>query len=357
MVRRPIAQELMDASPRKPAYRPLRHFLAATTDALLEATIVGSFSRIGYEVRRLLWSWPEPFRVDGKTFLVTGASSGIGRALAETLAQRGAQLWLLGRDEDRMDETRAAVMAVGAEPKVMLSDLSTLQGVSAVAETVLQANHKLDGLIHNAGTLNEEFREADDGTELTLATNVLAPFRLTALLSSHLRKDGATIVTVSSGGMYTQRFDLDHLASNRASYRGVTAYARTKRAQVELAHEWNRRWGADGVRSHVMHPGWVDTPGLVNSLPSVARLGPLLRTPAQGADTAAWLASDGPAIETAESEGRRRLDSGIWLDRRLRGAYYLPTTFVAPSRRSRDGEALWAWCEVRSGLPELSGSK
>ena len=356
--RSPVTKGLIDALPRNPAYRPLRHLVAATADALLEATIIGSFSRIGFEARRRLWSWPESVRVDGKTFLVTGASSGIGRAIAENLARRGARLWLTGRDEDRMDETHTAAMAAGAEgAQVILKDLSTLEGVSAVAEAVLQANHRLDGLIHNAGILHDAFLEADDGTELTLATNVLAPFRLTTLLSSRLRKEGATIVTVSSGGMYTQRFDLDHLASERDSYRGITAYARTKRAQVELAHEWGRRWGADGVRSHVMHPGWVDTPGLAKDLPSVARLGPLLRTPAQGADTAAWLASDGPAVEVAASESRRRVDGGIWFDRRLRGAYYLPTTFVAPSRRSRGGEALWAWCEARSGLPEPSGSR
>jgi NAD(P)-dependent dehydrogenase (short-subunit alcohol dehydrogenase family) len=353
-----VTKELVVASLRDPKHRPLPHLVAATVDDLLEATIIGSFSKIGFEVRQFLWSWPAPHRVDGKTFLVTGASSGIGRAIAENLAQRGARLWLHGRDKDRMDATRTAVMAAGAAwSEVLLSDLSTLDGVSAVAEAILQSNHKLNGLIHNAGVLHDAFGAAEDGTELTLATNVLAPFRLTTLLSPRLRKNAATIVTVSSGGMYTQRFDLDHLASDRDSYKGVTAYARTKRAQVVLAHEWARRWKVDGVKSYVMHPGWAETPGLANSLPSVARLGPLLRTPAQGADTAAWLASDGPANESSKSDGRRPRDGGIWLDRRLRRMYYLPNTYVAPSRRLRDGQDLWAWCEARSGIPEPSESQ
>ena len=63
------------------------------------------------------------------------------------------------------------------------------------------------------------------------------------------------------------------------AYRGTTAYARAKRAQVVLSHDWARRWGADGVASYAWHPGWVDTPGLASGLPTFAKLGPLLRTP------------------------------------------------------------------------------
>ena len=101
---------------------------------------------------------------------------------------------------------------------------------------------------------------ASDGTELTVATAVLAPYRLTWLLAPALQAPGdATIVTVSSGGMYSQRFDLDHLEMGPDTYRGTTAYARAKRAQVVLSHAWARRWGVDGVASYAMHPGWVDT--------------------------------------------------------------------------------------------------
>jgi dehydrogenase/reductase SDR family protein 12 len=101
-----------------------------------------------------------------------------------------------------------------------------------------------------------------DGTELTLSTAVLAPFRLSLLLSPLLfATPPSVIVTVSSGGMYTQRFDLNDLELTRDGYRGVTAYARAKRAQVVLAHEWDRRWRHEGVASYAMHPGWVTNAG------------------------------------------------------------------------------------------------
>ena len=129
--------------------------------------------------------------------------------------------------------------------------------------------------------------------------------------------------------MYTQRFDLAHLEVSADDYRGATAYARAKRAQVVLAHEWARRWGPDGVASYAMHPGWVATPGLATGLPRFARLGPLLRTPNQGADTVTWLASDGPRHDGAP-EPR---PGGIWLDRRRRPEYYLPTTYRTPAQR------------------------
>ena len=139
-----------------------------------------------------------------------------------------------------------------------------------------------------------DYRTAADGTELTLSTHVVAPFRLSLLLSPLLFATPLpVIVTVSSGGMYTQRFDLDDLELTPDDYRGVTAYARAKRAQVVLAHEWDRRWRPEGVASYAMHPGWVRTPGLTASLPAIARLGPLLRTPCEGADTAAWLVAGG----------------------------------------------------------------
>ena len=103
--------------------------------------------------------------------------------------------------------------------------------------------------------------------------------------------------------MYTQRFDLEW-SSPPDGYNGVTAYARVKRAQVVLAHEWARRWGATAWTAIAMHPGWVDTPGLAAGLPSFTRLGPLLRSPDQGADTVVWLAADGPETGLTASSAR-----------------------------------------------------
>ena len=141
--------------------------------------------------------------------------------------------------------------------------------------------------------------------------------------------------------MYTERFDLEHLVMSPGSYRGTTAYARVKRAQVVLSHEWARRWGADGVASYSAHPGWVDTPGLASGLPTFAKLGPLLRNPAEGADTVIWLAAGAARREDPPST------EGFFHDRHLRGEYHLPWT--ARGASTSDGPRLWEWCEAAHG--------
>ncbi len=326
-----------------------RRLVADIVDDLLGATVVGSFSKVGIAVRRRLGHWSQPPLLEGKLFVVTGASSGIGRAIALGLARLGAHLVVVGRDEERLAATVRAGTATRGGGRIVAArvDIVDPEEVVSLVARVGALGTQLDGLVHCAGALFADYRTAPDGTELTLATHVLAPFRLSQLLFPLLRAaPSSVIVTVSSGGMYTQRFDLAHLELEEDGYRGAVAYARAKRAQVVLAHEWARRWGPDGVASHVMHPGWVATPGLTTGLPSFARLGPLLRTPAEGADTAVWLTAGGPSPDAAA--GEPDVDTrGIWLDRRRRPEYYLPTTYRRPANQRRDGTALWEWCASR----------
>ena len=110
----------------------------------------------------------------------------------------------------------------------------------------------------------------------------------------------------------------------------MRAYANAKRAQVELAAALAAREGSGRVAFHAMHPGWVDTPGLRESLPRFARLlGPILRTPRQGADTMAWLALDaGAGVDSATS-------GSFWLDRRQRVTTVLPWTRTVATERDR----------------------
>ena len=311
-------------------------------DVALEATIVASFSRVGAVLRRATQNWSPVASMEGRTILVTGASSGIGRASALALSRAGAGLWITGRDENRLEELAERIRAGGTTVRVDALDVTDSARVDDLARRIGEDPAGVNGIIHSAGALTHDYATSTDGVEMTVATHVLAPFRLTWWLAPALRAAGqSTIVTVASGGMYTERFDLPGLEMAPGDYDGVKAYARAKRAQVLLAHEWSRRWSRYGVRSYVMHPGWTDTPGLATSLPTFHRLGPLLRRVDEGADTAVWLASG--------AGGEEGTTAGIWLDRRPRGEYYLPWTRPRGSREA-DGEALWRWCERHSGI-------
>jgi dehydrogenase/reductase SDR family protein 12 len=324
--------------------------LARAVDALLEATVVGSFSRVGYLARRAAERWDEPPRADGKVMVVTGASSGIGRAVALSLGQLGAEVWVVGRDGARTEGVVEAVRSAGGRAEAALADMSDGPSVEAFAERYRSAHDRLDALVHCAGALLARHELSSDRREMTVATHVLGPYRLTWHLAPLLQRAGsAAIVTVSSGGMYTERFDLDRLEMLPEHYNGVRAYARAKRAQVVLAHEWWRRWSAQGVASYAMHPGWVETPGLASGLPSF-RLGPLLRRPEEGADTAVWLAT-GAARSLAPVDGcaMSSAGDGLWHDRHLRGEYYLPWTRPRQGLDAQ-GHMLWNWCARHTGL-------
>jgi len=149
------------------------------------------------------------------------------------------------------------------------------------------------------------------------------------------------VIQVSSGGMYTQRFDLAALEMGPDDYDGTVAYARAKRAQLVLMHEWVRRTDGSGVSFQAMHPGWADTPGVRDALPGFARvMGPFLRTPEQGADTIVWLASAPEGVET---------NGGFWLDRRPRWENKAPWTRLSGPDFEDAGAELWAWCAERTG--------
>ena len=324
-----------------------RSRLAAVVDGALEATVVGSFSRAGYAARSRLEHWPEPADLTGRVAVVTGASSGIGQAAALELARLGATLWLIGRDKGRIEATarQAHELGAGAVVEPVELDIVDADAVRAFATRLANHHERLHALVHAAGALFPTYRNAPSGGELTVATAVVAPFRLTWFLSPLLRRAGdATIVTVSSGGMYSQPFDLDRLEMTREAFRGTTAYARAKRAQVVLSHEWAHRWGGDGVASYASHPGWVDTPGLASGLPTFAKLGPLLRTPAEGADTVVWLAAGG----ARSLDAAHPATEGFFHDRHRRSEYHLPWT--ARGAGPEDGPRLWEWCQSRADL-------
>jgi NAD(P)-dependent dehydrogenase (short-subunit alcohol dehydrogenase family) len=316
--------------------------LFRTFDTVLDKTVVLSYTRLGYTLRQVTWD-DNDLDVDmaGKVCLVTGATSGLGRATAEGLAHLGATVYMLARNEAKGKWVREGIVRRTANEKVHLeiADLSSLTSVREFGQGFQERESRLDVLINNAGALISERETSVEGFELSFATNVLGPFLLTRLLIPLLRASAPSrIVNVSSGGMYTQKLDVADLQFEHKPYNGVIAYAQAKRAQMILTELWAERLDGTGVTVNAMHPGWADTPGVQSSLPTFRRLTKRsLRTPQQGADTILWLAA---AQRPAGVSGR------FWLDRRERGTHLLPGT----QSSTRDRQRLWDECVRLSGL-------
>ena len=213
--------------------------------------------------------------------------------------------------------------------------------VRALAAEVLARHDHLDVLIHNAGALTAERHDAPDGTEATVASQVVGPFLLTTLLLDRLIASAPSrVLTMSSGGMYSAGLTVSEIQMPADEYKGTEQYARAKRAQVTLNEIWAERFGGSGIHFHALHPGWADTPGVDESLPMFSKvMGPLLRSADQGADTLVWLAADDEALT---SNGK------FWLDRHERSLHKTGSTrrTDTPERR----QELWNWVIETSGV-------
>ncbi len=324
--------------------------LRRAIDIALEAPVVTSFTRLGHDVRSRVdgWTPPTPEALVGKVVVVTGATSGLGRAAAKAFADLGATVVITGRDSKRTAAVAADLAAPGnGSIEHEVADMGDLDAVRSMAERLLARHPSIDVLVHNAGALSNERRVTADGTEATVASQVVGPFLLTALLLPALGVPAAgggapsRVITMSSGGMYASKLEVEALEMDASSYRGAEQYARAKRAQVTLNEMWAERFAGSGIVFQAMHPGWADTPGVAESLPAFRTIvGPLLRTVEQGVDTLVWLATD-------RSEALARSGS-FWLDRRRRSIHRLPTTTRSDTAERR--QSLWEWCVARAGI-------
>jgi NAD(P)-dependent dehydrogenase (short-subunit alcohol dehydrogenase family)/carbon monoxide dehydrogenase subunit G len=318
---------------------PARSAWTDLADRLILPGLVG-FTHLGYRRKKRAWK-ALSVSLRGRTAVVTGATSGLGRAAARQLAALGARVVLVGRDAARAEAARRDIVAETGndDVAVALADLSLLADVRRLARSLLATEPRIDILVNNAGVLLNERTMTAEGLETTLATNLLAPFLLTQLLLPRLAASAkpsapARIVNVSSGGMYTTGVKLDDLQYERRPWNGSDAYARTKRALVILTELWAERLRGRGVVVHAMHPGWADTPGVATSLPGFHALTrPLLRSADEGADTITWLAA---SPQAAEASG------WFWLDREPHTTHVLRGTEGTPEERRRLWNALVA---------------
>jgi NAD(P)-dependent dehydrogenase (short-subunit alcohol dehydrogenase family) len=187
----------------------------------------------------------------GKTVLVTGASSGIGRATALGLAAMGARLAITGRDRERTESAAAEIRAVGGgQVEVFVADLSAQSEVRRLAGEMSQRLSRIDVLINNVGGYWNTRHVTADGLELTFALNHLAPFLLTNLLLDSMRQSGpARVVTVSSHAHARGRIDFGDLQGER-SYSGARAYSQSKLANILFTYALARRLQESRVTAH-----------------------------------------------------------------------------------------------------------
>ena len=320
--------------------------LADLADRVLEASVVLSFTKIGPQARSRLFDWTpaeELPRLDGKVVLVTGGTSGLGEAAAASMAQLGASVRLLARNPEKAITTIERIRSLTGNDDVQagIADLANLDDVRRFTERFLAEHERLDVLVHSAGGLVHDYQRTTDGIELTAQTHVVAPFLLTRELMPLLQTTPQSrVVLVTSGGMYSEPLSTDDLEMPPDQFKGMTAYARAKRAQVALVNEWAH--STDRVAFHAMHPGWVDTPGVEAALPRFHRiLAPLLRSPDEGADTIVWLAT---------AEGLMPHSGSLWLDRRQRASHRLRRTRRPDEAAER--RRLIDWCETKSAQPK-----
>src|SRR5919201_6902216 len=253
--------------------------------------------------------------------ILTGATRGIGRAAAIELADRGAELGIVGRDASRVRATAEEARAVGGRAAVYehVADLSRMDEVRRLASELLDTYPRIDVLANNAGAMFTSRHVTPDGFEQTFALNHLAPFLLTSLLLERLTASRARVVTTASDAHKAGVLDLDDLQSERGRFRPGRVYGTSKLCNILFTRELQRRNPA--IAANCFHPGVIRT-GFGKNDGALARIGltlagPFLRSPESGASSLVWLALDPGAGE-------------------LRGQYVERERPVEPSVQARD---------------------
>ena len=242
----------------------------------------------------------------GRTVLVTGATSGIGRATALALATMGAYVAITGRDRVRTESAaREISAAAGRNVEVFVADLSSQAQVRRLASEVLERLPRIHVLVNNVGGYWSRRHITADGLEHTFAVNHLAPFLLTNLLLDRLEQSApARVVTVASNAHAQGRIDFDDL-QGALFFSGGRAYSQSKLANVLFSYQLAERLRECGVTANALHPGMVRTsfgaedPARIQRL-LVPLLRPVMKSPARGAATSIHLAS---ALELAQVSG------------------------------------------------------
>lgn len=291
--------------------------------------------------------------MDGRVALVTGATGGIGKAIATALAREGATVVVVGRSKTRADDAmrdiRAVVPAAKLEP--LVCDLSLQASIRTAAREFLSHHDKLDVLVNAAGVFRKERHVTPDGLELTFATNVMGYFLLTNLLLDALKYAAtgtprtARIVNIASkysSGFSTTKLHFDDLQTAKGKYSFLRSTPPTMLGRVLFTQELAERLRGTGVVVNAVHPGLVKHTTLLHDVGGAFRwmTNTFGKSAAKGADTAVWLAT---SAEAGTVSGK------LWANRKE-----LPTPGMGsdPAARKR----LWDEC-VRLSKPSTEADR
>ena len=237
--------------------------------------------------------------MSGKTVLITGATSGLGLATAILLAERGAEVVMVGRDRTRSNfmRTEVAKCAAGNAPILFLADLSSQVEIHRLAERLHGCFSRIDVLINNAAAVFAEKEVTPDGLEKTFAVNHLAPFALTHLLLDLLRAAPAGRILTASSEFHSAELDFSNLQGQR-QYNWWGAYKRSKLCNILFTYELSRRLAGATTTANCFSPGPTLTRlgdnmrGLPAAVPwLVKRIPSLLALPEGAARTPVYVAS------------------------------------------------------------------
>ena len=325
----------------------LSSVLGRVLSRVVDPTIALSFDRTGFRIHSLTFR-PDDLDVDlsGRRCLVTGANSGIGYESALALADLGADVVLLCRSRERGEAAAERIREqtgngthLGGGDRRLAARIGAVRGRQTAGRARGRAHPQRRrasrGAARNRGWTGAHLRHPRSG-----------PHLLTRLLRAALEKSSdARVIWVSSGGMYTRRLNVRDPNWQEREYDGVLAYAETKRSQVVLAELWAEELRGTSVVVNSMHPGWANTPSVKTSLPNFYRVTrPLLRTPAEGADSVVWLAASPRANQWTRC---------FFFDRAIRRTHLLPFTRESGEDRSQ----LWKMCEEACAVSSRSDTE
>jgi len=243
--------------------------------------------------------------IKDKTVVITGATSGLGRATALQLSQKGAFVVIVARSDTKANEVIKVIEKEGGKGQYIISDLSSLKDTKEAAESITQVVERLDVLINNAGAHFPKYRETSEGFESTLALNYLSPF----LLTHHLIRDmeqtaseygEARIINISSI-MHKSPINWDNLNYRKMNYSSTSAYYQSKHLLTLFTYFLSRHLKKVGITVNCIHPGFVKTALAQSDYPFPMNvIVPIVgffigESPGQAADTPVWLASSNEA--------------------------------------------------------------